>query len=61
MNIDAAMAAVEVLLDELPGFELMWIEIGIDKRLELLDQIGDAIGKELPETWKSGFDQTPER
>lgn len=47
MNIDAAMAAVEVLMDHSAEFELAWGELDMDTRLTIMTDMQIAIEQEV--------------
>lgn len=47
MNINAAMAAIEVLLDESADFQAWWVEIGIDRRIDILEEMQLKIEREI--------------
>ena len=47
MNIEAAMAAVEVLLDNSYEFELTWRALTVDERLNIMRDMQLAIEQEV--------------
>lgn len=47
MNIDAAVAAVDTLITDVPGFQALWGELNMDQRIAVLSDVQLAIEQEV--------------